>query len=777
MMLAHYLLSKVARVSGKVPIRIILVVPFVVQIFAAVGITGWLSLRNGQKAVHDVATQLQSQISQRIQQNLRSYLATPHQVNESNAVAISLGQLKVQDLAGLERHFWQQLRIFNSLNSITLGNEQKEFIGVENLANNVLVTMESNKSTGYHLKTYFSNSNGDRLKLSSLTKNYDPRNRPWYQAAVTAGKPTWSGIFPQFTTKTLNTAAVMPVYDKQNNLLGVASIGVNLSKVGDFLRTLKIGKTGQTFIIERSGMLVATSTNENLFRNNNKPERFKASESRDPLTQATAKYLAAHDSNLNKLESSQELEFYRDGRRQFLQVMPFQDDKGLDWLIVVVVPEADFMEQIDANTRTTIILCLLALGVATLVGILTARWITQPILRLKDAATALADGQFDSALPIVREDELGLLAQVFVRMAGQLQESFERLESRVEERTAKLQESENRERERALELENTLRELQRTQSLIIQTEKMSSLGQMVAGVAHEINNPVNFIYGNLTYTSQYTQDLLHLIQLYQKHYPHPVPEIEAEIEEIDLEFLCEDFPNVLDSMRIGTERIRQIVLSLRNFSRLDEADKKPVNIHEGIDSTLLILQNRWKATSLRSGIQILKEYGDLPEVECYAGKLNQVFMNIISNAIDALEEGVNNSVPREGISGNEEEFIGNGQLLSPITPNLSPAIRIRTTILDNNRIEIRITDNGSGMTEEVQSKIFDPFFTTKPVGQGTGLGLSISYQIVVEKHGGQLQCISAPGKGAEFVITIPQRQTRDSDEAKTARTRSHKGDQ
>jgi hypothetical protein len=183
-MLAHYLLSKVARVSGKVPIRIILVVPFVVQIFAAVGITGWLSLRNGQKAVHDVATQLQSQISQRIQQNLRSYLATPHQVNESNAVAISLGQLKVQDLAGLERHFWQQLRIFNSLNSITLGNEQKEFIGVENLANNVLVTMESNKSTGYQLKTYFSNSKGDRLKLSSLTKNYDPRNRPWYQAGT-----------------------------------------------------------------------------------------------------------------------------------------------------------------------------------------------------------------------------------------------------------------------------------------------------------------------------------------------------------------------------------------------------------------------------------------------------------------------------------------------------------------------------------------------------------------------------------------------------------------
>jgi signal transduction histidine kinase len=201
------------------------------------------------------------------------------------------------------------------------------------------------------------------------------------------------------------------------------------------------------------------------------------------------------------------------------------------------------------------------------------------------------------------------------------------------------------------------------------------------------------------------------------------------------------------------------LVSSWNFSRLDEADKKPVNLHEGIDSTLLILQNRWKATSLRSGIQIIKEYGDLPEVECYAGKLNQVFMNIISNAIDALEEGVNNSVPLIASSGTEEGFIGKGQLPSPITPDLSPVIRIRTTILDSNLVEIRITDNGSGMTEEVQSKIFDPFFTTKPVGQGTGLGLSISYQIVVEKHGGQLQCISAPGKGAEFVITIPQRQT------------------
>jgi signal transduction histidine kinase len=294
----------------------------------------------------------------------------------------------------------------------------------------------------------------------------------------------------------------------------------------------------------------------------------------------------------------------------------------------------------------------------------------------------------------------------------------------------------------AQQLQRTLHELQQAQSQLIQSEKMSSLGQMVAGIAHEINNPVNFIYGNISHINQYTQDLLYLLELYQQEYPDPAPKIQAQQEEIDLDFLVEDLPKLLSSMQVGVDRIRQIVLSLRNFSRVDQAQMKPVDIHEGIDSTLLLLQNRLKPSGGNPGIQMIKEYGKLPLVECYAGQMNQVFMNILVNAIDALEEGSDRG---SWVMGNREESSN-----SPL-----PTIRIRTEMGDGNKVVIRIADNGSGMTEAVRKQLFDPFFTTKAVGKGTGLGLSISYQIVVKKHGGVLKCFSQPGQGTEFWIEIP----------------------
>ncbi len=298
-----------------------------------------------------------------------------------------------------------------------------------------------------------------------------------------------------------------------------------------------------------------------------------------------------------------------------------------------------------------------------------------------------------------------------------------------------LRQSESRFREQAQQLEQALHDLQRTQAQLVQTEKMFGLGQMVAGVAHEINNPVNFIYGNLSHAREYTKELLELVHLYQKYYPAPVSEIQEHQEDIDLDFLMEDLPRLLASMELGADRIRQIVLSLRNFSRLDEAEKKPVNIHEGIDSTLLILHNRLKAKPGHPEIEIVKEYGNLPNVECYAGQLNQVFMNILSNAIDALDHAMANP-PESGAVK-------------------SPAICIATTLKDDKWVQVRIRDSGPGMSETVRRRLFDPFFTTKPVGKGTGLGLSISYQVVVERHGGQLQCLSEPGQGAEFIIEIP----------------------
>ncbi len=285
------------------------------------------------------------------------------------------------------------------------------------------------------------------------------------------------------------------------------------------------------------------------------------------------------------------------------------------------------------------------------------------------------------------------------------------------------------------QLQQTLKELKKTQTQLIQNEKMSSLGQLVAGVAHEINNPVNFIYGNITHAEEYIQDLLRLLQRYQQYYPNPVSQVQAELEAVDIDFLLEDMPKILDSMKLGTDRIRQIVQSLRLFSRTDESEIKSVDIHEGIDSTLMILGHRLKAFSNRPNIEIIKKYGNLPLVECYPGQLNQVFMNILSNAIDALEDAID----MQKIS--------------------TPTIAIRTEVVDSNSIAIRITDNGMGMAEDVKQKIFDPFFTTKAVGKGTGMGLSISYQIVTEKHGGRLSCASKPGVGTEFAIAIPLTQS------------------
>jgi signal transduction histidine kinase len=288
-------------------------------------------------------------------------------------------------------------------------------------------------------------------------------------------------------------------------------------------------------------------------------------------------------------------------------------------------------------------------------------------------------------------------------------------------------------------LQQALYDLQLAQTQLIQSEKMSGLGQLIAGVAHEINNPVNFICGNLKYVAEYATTLLHLLQNYQKVLPVAPPELESELDSIDLEFIMEDLPKLLDSMKLGTDRIVEIVQSLKNFSRHDEAEMKAVNIHDGIDGTLMILRHRLKAFPHRPAIEVVKDYGALSLVECYPGQLNQVFMNILANAIDALDEKI--GFQEWGVTHQEQDF--------------TPIIQIRTTTLDDQWIVISIADNGLGMTEDVMRRIYDPFFTTKEVGKGTGLGMAISYQIVVNRHRGILKCRSQPGEGTEFWIQIP----------------------
>lgn len=390
----------------------------------------------------------------------------------------------------------------------------------------------------------------------------------------------------------------------------------------------------------------------------------------------------------------------------------------------------------------------LSVAVAVLFAVLTSRAIARPIQTLTDIARrSTEESNFDLQVSIDRQDEIGTLAKAFNQLIcsvkqllqqqkatnAQLESYSQTLESKVEERTQELN-------DKNAQLQHLIAELQRTQVQMVQSEKMSALGQMIAGVAHEINNPVNFIHGNLNYVQDYASSLLSFLQLYQHYYPDPVSEIQTETETLDIEFIQTDLPKVLDSMKMGTDRIRRIVLSLRNFSRTDEADFKAVDIHEGMDSTLLILQHRLKERPERPAIQVICEYGDLPLVECYPSQLNQVFMNILANAIDALEEASATRSYQE-IKENPDQII------------------IRTAMIDSKWIQITIADNGTGMPETVHKRIFDPFFTTKSIGKGTGMGMPISHQIVTEKHGGKLNCCSTVGQGTEFIIQIPARQS------------------
>lgn len=449
-------------------------------------------------------------------------------------------------------------------------------------------------------------------------------------------------------------------------------------------------------------------------------------------------------------------EHYREDLFLFRQETEPLTDKMLTLLDEIVASQQDALtfelqetsQGLATGEWQTLLGGLIALLLSVGLAVGLRRQIARPIKRLTTVTTRIMEGDLNARAVVSSRDEIGILAQTFNQMTDYLQRSQDELEEysrtlehRVDSRTQEL-------KEKNQQLGEALLHLQQTQAQLIQTEKMSSLGQLVAGVAHEINNPVNFIHGNIMHADHYTQDLLRLVKRYAVEYPCPNPSVQHMIEEIDLEFLQDDLPKLFSSMRVGAERIREIVQSLRVFSRLDEAEVKQVNIHEGIDSTLMILHNRLKAKADYPEIKIIKEYGELPLIECYAGQLNQVFMNILTNAIDALEEQEkNNRQPAEATYPLTDDVTSDTRT--------APTIYIRTEVMNGDRVAIHIADNGPGITQDVQQRLFDPFFTTKPVGKGTGLGMSISHQIVTEKHNGSLRCISSPQQGAEFVIEVP----------------------
>ncbi len=894
-------------------LRTVLIVPFVLQIFAAVGLVGYLSFKNGQKAVNEIADRLMAEVGSRVEQNLGTYLSVPHQVNQINAAAIELGTLNLQDLPVLQRHFWRQLQIFDTLTFTGLGLEQRDNLGAERLDSSSLTLRVSTAASNYDFRTYSTKKSGEIDQLLNNKTNFDPRTRPWYKAAVAAGKPTWSQIYPNTAGITAYLGASMPFYDRQGKLQGVLLTNINLSTIGKFLQSLRIGETGQVFIVERSGMLVATSTGERPYHTVKKDygaERVKAIDSKNTFTKTTAKYLAANFKDFQSLKTSQSLEFDIQGKKQFLQVLPWQDDKGLDWLIVVVVPEADFMAQINANNTTTILLCATALIVAIIVGVITARWVIKPILSLNDAAKNIARGEWGKSVIINRDDEVGELANSFNSMAAQLQVSFTEMQAL----NAELSESESRLNqileavpvgifvadssgkpyyvnsraqdllgkaivattseeisenyqiylagsnevypaqkdpiinafkgasvnvddmeirqpdriipievwgtpiyddkgkvsyaiaafaditqrkeaeklvaeynrtlevevaERTQELKTALENLQTTQDELIQSEKMAALGQLVAGVAHELNTPLGAIRSSAGNMTKFLgQTLTNLPSLFQSFSPAESEKfgellyrslqkdmtltakeerklkrvLISQLEDQDIDeaddiadtlvdmgiYEADDFLSLLqnvDRARIleiayklseiqrGTQiintaadRASKVVFALKTYARYDSSEAMvQSNITEGIETVLTLYQN-----NLKHGVQVQRNFQKIPSILCYVDQLNQVWTNLIHNALQAMDN--------------------QGTLTLDI-------------VQEGNDIKVSVTDSGKGISPEVMPKIFAPFFTTKPPGEGSGLGLDIVRKII-DKHRGKIEVESVPGK-TTFTVALP----------------------
>ncbi len=413
--------------ARSLSLRILLIIPFVIQIFGAVGLVGYLSFRNGQKSVENLAGKLMLEVGNRISERLKTYLATPHIVNQLNQDALDLGNLNLENLQTMEQHFWRQSQIFELVSYIQFGSVQGEFVGLA-VNDDGTFRYQVTEFTGA-LQTYAINKQGNRGEFLETSPNFDSRLRPWYIVPQQADRPAWTDIYPWVNPPTLAITLGQPYYDRTGTFRGILATDLTLAQISDFLNSLKIGETGQTFILEPSGLLVATSVQELPFTlGEETPKRLLANDSQNLLTRATVGYLNDYFGNLTKVEAQKTLSFKVKGKRYFLQVNPVQDEHGLNWLGVIVIPESDFMAQINANTRISILLCLSALALATISGIYTSRWITQPIAKLIEASQAIAEGNLAQTIDIRGVKELGALTYSFNQMAKQLQASFTKLE-------------------------------------------------------------------------------------------------------------------------------------------------------------------------------------------------------------------------------------------------------------------------------------------------------------------------------------------------------------
>jgi len=561
------------RLFSRASLRTLLVVPFVVQIFMAVGLTGGLAFYNAQQAVNDLATQLRSEVTERIQERMQAYLAVPHQINQLDANALQLGEIDLHDLAQRSRHFWKQVKTFDLISHHYMALPDGGYFGAKRELDGSFQMMLRNASGD---NQYFAvDAQGKAGALLQVAPHFDPRSRPWYQAALRAGKPTWSQVYPDFTTKGLAITAVHPVFDEQAQLQGVLGASFILSWMNDFLNSLKISPHAQTFVMERSGQLVASSTHTPVL--NEALARVSVTECGDAVMQAAAQHLLSTTGQLATISDSRQLDFNIQGQRQFLQVTPLRDQWGLDWLIVVVVPQADFMERINAITRTTLWLCGTALVLGLLGGLLTSRWVILPIQRLNRAAKALAKGDWAHAVQVDRADELGELANSFNTMAGQLKESFNSLEDK----------------------NATLQKLDQLKD------------EFLANTSHELRTPLNGIIG--------------IAESMCDGAVGPLGEVQRR--------------NLLMIAQSG-HRLTNLVNDILDFSKLKhkniELQLRPVGLREVTEVVLTLSQSLIgnKPIKLVNGIA-----QDLPPAQADENRLQQILHNLIGNAIKFSESG------------------------------------------------------------------------------------------------------------------------------------------
>ncbi|MEE3719825.1 response regulator [Tumidithrix elongata RA019] len=681
----------ISKISGRLPLSLVLIAPFVLQIFGTVGLVGYLSFKNGEKAVDDLATQLNSEISTRIQQHVLGYLNKSHQTLEVTYAGIKSGNINLDDFPALQRYFWQIVQNRDMEAYISFGNANGEFVGVERQEDGRFQLKIRDRSTAPMREVYYLNDRGERDTLVTRAK-YDTQSRPWYKAAVQAGKPSWSPIYPFFSRKNtlLGITPVLPIYTPTGELRGVLAINVTLLHITEFLSSLRISQSGQSFIMERSGDLVVSSTIPQPFRikgegEKREIERLKALDSNNPTVKATAQYLHDRFSNLNDIHQSQTLKFQIDGEWHYVQVLPCKERHGIDWLVVVVVPESDFMAQIHDNTRTTILLCLGALGLAIAVGLYTARWIVRPILKLEKAAIAVAEGDFSKTVHLDRSDELGVLAESFNSMAAQLQTSFT-----------------------ALEAKNTkLRELDKLKD------------EFLANTSHELRTPLNGIIG-----------------------------LAESLIDGATGPLSDNTKSNLDTIASAGRRLATLVNDILDFSRLKhrniDLQIKPIAVREIVSVVLVLCQSLVgnKPLQLVNAVS-----ADLPLVDADENRLQQILYNLLGNAIKFTETGTI-EVSAKIVAGHVSTPLSRDGALSARLQSFLQNSQIEIAIADTG---IGIPEN---KLDRIFESFEQADGSTARVYGGTGLGLAVTKQLV-ELHGGTIAVSSSVGEGSRFSFTLP----------------------